>query len=308
VAVGDGFLASKGFNEAMRASPTFDATIADFALELIARENLGKGPATDVLAIGLSATDYIGHRLGNGGAEMCVQQAALDATIGRLLSAIKAMKIPVAVALTADHGATDAAEREHDHDAKAGRIDDRALMKALNNELVANLGLAAAPLDTDDSQQLYIKAGPDAAQAARIRDAAVAWLKARPEVKAVLTRADIEAASVPPGTTPDRFSVAQRFHESYDPERSGDIFVVFAERASFGIPRKVGDSIAGHGTPWDHDRQVPILFWWPGARAETRDQAIETVDIAPTLAGVAGIRPPVHVDGRCLDLGGNCPR
>lgn len=306
VTEGDEFVASKRFNDALRASPTFDATVADFAIELIAREKLGKGSAPDLLAIGLSATDYIGHRLGNGGAEMCVQQAALDATIGRLLDRISALNIPFIVMLTADHGAADAAERHFDQGGHGYRIDDRGLMLRLNDALESELAVIWPPLSTDDTQQLYIVTDPKEMPHERVLDAAVAWLKAQPEVKAVFTRAEVEAATVPPGAPADQLTMAQRFHASYDPERSGDIAVAYAERSSYGVPQAVGDTVAGHGTPWDHDRQVPILFWWPGVVAETRGQPVETVDIAPTLAGVAGIRPPAPVDGRCLDLGGNC--
>jgi len=300
------FAASKAFNEAFRASPAFDTTIADFALDLIEREKLGRGSATDVLAVGLSATDYIGHRLGNGGAEMCVQQAALDATIGRLLGRIEAMKIPFVVMLTADHGSTDASERHFEQGGHGYRIDEKSLMSALDHGVQDELGLTKAPLDTSDSQNIYITADPAEVPLDRVRDAAVAWLKAQFEVREVFTRAEVEAARVPPGTPADQLTMLQRFHESYDPERSGDIFVVYAERSSFGIPRKTGDTVAGHGTPWDHDRQVPILFWWPGAPSENRDRPAETVDIAPTLATIAKVKPGVPVDGRCLDLGGNC--
>ncbi len=302
------FVDSKGFNEAMRASPTFDATIADFAIDLISREGLGRRSTPDVLAIGLSATDYVGHKLGNGGAEMCVQQAALDATIGRLLERVAALKIPYVVALTADHGGTDASERHFDQGGHAYRIDDKSLMRSLNEALENELTLTWAPLETSDPQQIYIKADPDEVDRSRVLESAVAWLKRQSEVKYVFTRAEIEATIVPPGTPADKLTMLQRFRESYDPERSGDIAVVYAERSSFGIPRSVGDYVTGHGSPWDNDRQIPILFWWPGAPTETRDQPIETVDIAPTLAGVAGIKVPVPVDGRCLDLGGNCRR
>ena len=306
VTEGEDFINGKRFNEAMRASPAFDAVIADFAIDLIRRKQLGRGPATDVLAVGLSATDYVGHRFGNGGPEMCVHQASLDATIGRLLGAIEAMKIPVMVVLTADHGAADASERHFDEGGEAYRIDDKALMMRLNDAVAAELGIVWAPLDTDDPQQIFVKVDPEDAPKERVIEATVNWLKAQPDVKAVFTRAEVEAATVPPGTSPDGLTMVQRFRESYDPERSGDIAVAYAERASYGAPRNVGDGVAGHGTPWDYDRQVPILFWWPGAPAENREQPIETVDIAPTLAGVAGIKVTVPVDGRCLDLGGNC--
>jgi len=303
----DQFLATDDFRGALRASPLFDATVVDFALQLIAREGLGRGPATDVLAVSLSATDYIGHRFGNGGAEMCVQQAALDGSLGRLMAGIAALDVPVMVVLTADHGATDAAERQHEQDGTAARLDGNAFVGRLNKALKQQLAIEFEPIVGDDPEQLVINVGPDATLAAKVRDAAITWLRQQAEVKAVFSRAEIEAATPPPGTSPDKLTLQQRFNESYDKERSGDIAVAYAERTSFGVPRSVGDTVAGHGTPWDYDRQVPILFWWPGVAADNREQPIETVDIAPTLAAIAGIKPPVPVDGHCLDLGGNCP-
>lgn len=302
----DGYLDTRDFQNALRASPLFDSLVVDFATQLIAREKLGHGPATDVLAVSLSATDYVGHRFGNGGAEMCGQQAALDATIGRLIKAVQAQKVPFVVVLTADHGSTDAAERQHEHDDKASRFDGRGMVKQLNAALRAELGLADDPV-AGDADQLYILA-TDPAQVDRIRLAALAWLKRQPEVTASFTRAEIEAATIPDGTPPDMLTMAQRFHLSFDPERSGDILSVFRERTSFGVPSKPGDTVAGHGSPWNHDRQVPILFWWPGAPSESRGPTAQVVDIAPTLAAVAGITPGAPVDGRCIDLGGNCPK
>jgi arylsulfatase A-like enzyme len=67
-----------------------------------------------------------------------------------------------------------------------------------------------------------------------------------------------------------------------------------------GMPRGPGDTVAGHGSPWDYDRRVPILFWWPGVSADDRKEPIETVDIAPTLAGIAHVPAP-QVDGKCLE-------
>ncbi len=295
------------FQNNLRSSPMFDSLVLEFTEQLIAREKLGQGPAIDVLAVSFSANDYVGHRFGNGGAEMCVHQEALDATLGRFLEDLKKLGVPMIVVLTADHGATDAAEREHDHDADASRLDGRKLMKGANAAVRQQLGLDFDPLDGDE-QQIYLRTGADAALRDRVRAATIAWLKTQPKVSAVFTREEIEAAVVPPHTAPDKLTVIQRFNESYDRERSADLAVVFGPRMSYGIPKSVGDTVAGHGSPWDHDRQVPILFWWPGAKASTRATPAETVDIAPTLAAVAGITPPVPVDGQCLDLGGNCPK
>ena len=56
-----------------------------------------------------------------------------------------------------------------------------------------------------------------------------------------------------------------------------------------------------HGTPWDYDRRVPIIFWRPGMTAAARDEPIETVDLMPTLAAMIGVSlAPGQVDGKCL--------
>lgn len=102
----------------------------------------------------------------------------------------------------------------------------------------------------------------------------------------------------PAGKSPADLSVAERFNESFDPERSGDIFVEFKKDSTLGWPRGSSTYVAGHGSPWDYDRQVPILFWWRGAPKLTSSAPAETVDIAPTLAAVIGIAPP-RVDGHC---------
>jgi len=299
------FARSTDFQDQLRASPAYDQLSLKFAQKLIDERHLGTGPGIDLLAISLSATDYVGHRYGNGGAEMCMQMAALDRALGAFVDRLEKSGVPIVVALTADHGSTDAAEREDEHDPSAQRIDNTAFVTALNNALMKELAIGFEPIVGDDPQQLSINVGTDTALYDKVRDAALTWLRKQPQVTAVFSRADIEAATVAPQTPPTKLTVAQRFRESYDRERSGDIAVQYASRATFGVPRGPTDTVAGHGSPWDYDRQVPILFWWPGAVPQDRDAPIETVDIAPTLANLAQVPVPA-VDGTCLDLGIAC--
>ena len=46
--------------------------------------------------------------------------------------------------------------------------------------------------------------------------------------------------------------------------------------------------VATHGSPWDYDRRVPILFWRKSMAAMRAGRAVETVDIMPTLGRDAG--------------------
>ena len=55
---------------------------------------------------------------------------------------------------------------------------------------------------------------------------------------------------------------------------------------------------------------MPILLWRKGMAPTAFDQAVETVDIMPTLGAMIGLAvPPGSVDGRCLSVPGvTCPR
>ena len=285
----------------LRASPTMDVVTLDAAAMLLDKFKLGRGTAPDVLAISLSATDYVGHRYGNEGPEMCDHLAQLDRALGIFLGKLAALKLPVVVALTADHGAVDAAERVAQRGIPAERLAGEAFAvvgKAVRDEFKLDYFPFAG-----DAQQISIAhfGERDAALDARITASAVARLRKRPEVYAVFTAAEVATAAPKPGTSPDEMTLAERFHLSFDPARSGDIQVAYRPYSSGGQPAAFGDTVAGHGSPWNYDRRVPIIFWWPGASGFEQPLPVATVDIAPTLAALLGVPTP-PVDGRCLDL------
>jgi predicted AlkP superfamily pyrophosphatase or phosphodiesterase len=63
------------------ASPIVDDLTGQAALALVRYYRLGQGEAPDLLAISFSATDFVGHRYGTRGPEMCDQMHRLDGTI-----------------------------------------------------------------------------------------------------------------------------------------------------------------------------------------------------------------------------------
>jgi arylsulfatase A-like enzyme len=59
--------------------------------------------------------------------------------------------------------------------------------------------------------------------------------------------------------------------------------------------------VATHGSVWDYDRRVPILFWRPGLPGVAVERSAETTDIMPTLAAMIGLPVnPRSIDGHCL--------
>ena len=102
--------------------------------------------------------------------------------------------------------------------------------------------------------------------------------------------------------SPDVWTLMDKLRASYNPQRSGDFLVVLKPRVT-PIPESGMGYVATHGSVWDYDRRVPILFWRKGLTGFEQPNAVMTVDILPTLASVIGVPLDAgKIDGRCLDL------
>lgn len=313
--VGEGRFARPASDKRLfRASPESDAATLGLATALIDETKLGRGAATDIIAIGLSATDYVGHTYGTGGAEMCVQLETLDAGLGALFARLDKAKIDYAVALTADHGGHDAPERNRqDALPDAQRVDAKPLM-AIGNDVAKAMGLSGSVLASAEATgDVWISSAVPSAQKAEAVTRAKAAFLADSQVAAVFTADELKATPLAT-TPPDTWTLAERARASFDPARSGDLLVMLKPRVT-PIPTDVaagGSYIATHGSPWDYDRRVPILFWRKGLKPFEQPNSIETVDIAPTLAAMIGLPlPKAEIDGVCRDLiagaGSICP-
>ncbi len=284
----------------VKASPVLDQLTLDLATALIKQYKLGRGTATDLLAVSLSATDYVGHRYGNQGPEMCDQMAHLDRALGAFLRTLDGLKVPYVVALSADHGAIDAAERTAQRGFPAERITFN-IIKAVSSEVRGELGLKSDPFKYEFNGMYLTDRDLSAEQRERIIAVALASVDRQHGVERAFTKTEILKTQVKPGTPPDELTLLERYAESIDADRSPDVLVAFKPYVTFGRVDPVNKYIEGHGSPWNYDRRVPILFWWPGAQGYEQYLPVETVDIAPTLAALAGAKTP-EVDGRCIDL------
>jgi len=300
--VGNGKLGrAAGDARAFRATPAFDGMALALGARLIDELRLGRGAVTDLIAIGLSATDYVGHSFGTKGEEMCLQLHSLDRDLGDFLRLLDSRGLDYAVMLTSDHGGDDLPERLRlSGVAEAARSLPELEPAALGKRLGAELKLAGPVLvGASANGDVYFDATLKPADLRRARSAALAAYRAHPQVEAVFT-SDQLARTALPTTPPDRGTLAERARASFDPARSGDLVVLLKRHITpIAVPGK--GYVATHGSPWDYDRRVPIIFWRPGAVANMRAEAVETVDIMPTLAAMLSLPiDQAKVDGKCL--------
>ena len=302
-----------GNSAGFTASPNLDGATLTIATQLAADMKLGEGDATDVLIVGLSATDYVGHTYGTEGPEMCDQLLVADALLGAFFDALDGRGISYTVVLTADHGGHDVPERNRMRAlGGAERADAGLTPSALDAKVTEALGLEGFYITGDGSPfgDYYIAHGLPKAQHDAILAKAREILMQSPQIEAVLSAAEIAATPRPKGPASE-WTLLERAAASYDKARSGDFYVVLKPYVT-PIPDGSGRYAATHGSIWDYDRRVPMLFWWKGMVGFEQPNPVETVDIMPTLASLIGLDvPAAEIDGRCLDLiagpASNCP-
>lgn len=285
------------------ASPEADGAVLAAGAALRAARKMGEGSTTDLLILGLSATDYIGHSTGTEGAEMCIQMHALDQQLGDFFARLDATGIDYAVVLTADHGGHDLPERNRQNAWPAAERVDAALdPEAMGKAVAEKLGLPQPLLYGDGPfGDMYLSKALTPAQRKAALAELVARYRAHRQVEAVVTGEELANHPISK-RSPDVWTLMDKLRASYNAQRSGDFIVVLKPRVT-PIPESGLGYVATHGSVWDYDRRVPILFWRKGLTAFEQPNAVMTVDIMPTLAALIDL--PVDaakIDGRCLDL------
>ena len=102
-------------------------------------------------------------------------------------------------------------------------------------------------------------------------------------------------------SAPSSDSLARVLRHSWHADRAPHIL----STQEVEIVRRAGDLTFGasgttHGTPHHYDRWVPIVLLGPGIEGGRRDDPVRTVDVAPTLAALAGVTVPDDLDGLSL--------
>lgn len=290
--------------KAFRASPDFDKATLDLATNVLDTMQLGQGPQTDMLSISLSATDYVGHGFGTEGVEMCIQLSEVDARLKQFFDHLDDKGIDYAVVLSADHGGLDTPERAREQGMPdAVRVQPTINAKAITDAIVKKTKLKLPNHAVEvTSGEVYLNPAITGKNRKKALDAAIAHVKADPQVAITFTHSELAAMPMPTGS-PREWSLAQRARASFNDSRSGDFLMLLKPRITPIGTVKPGNAVATHGSAWDYDRRVALAFWRKGIAAFEQPQPVSTADILPTLAALIDL--PIdtkEIDGRCLDL------
>jgi predicted AlkP superfamily pyrophosphatase or phosphodiesterase len=285
--------ADAGFYEVVGPTPFANEYELDFAKELMVYENVGRGPATDLLTISLSPNDILGHQVGPDSPEMQEMALALDRELADFFNFLghQIGLVNVWIALSADHGVSALPDAAKKLRIPAANLDSAKLDAQINAALIARF----SPGHSANFVKLeypLVWLNNDAFVALRVKEkdaeTAVGEALKQAGLRGFYTKSQLAEDEIP--DTP----LGTKYRNSYSPE--GSWYVM-------GIPEiyTVGSAKGtDHASPYSYDTHVPLLLYGLPFQAGTYRAPSEPIDLAPTLASLLGINAPTHSVGRVL--------
>ncbi|HEY5314125.1 MAG TPA: alkaline phosphatase family protein [Pirellulales bacterium] len=279
------------YYSSMTLSPFGNALTLQAARLLLTYEKLGQDDAPDLLAINLASNDFVGHRYGPHSLEAQDITYRTDRLLAELADFIQQQMAgrPWVMALSSDHGVGPVPEYAQALGLPAARNplgSTTALRDQLEAKLRSQLGQPQGDqryIDHLDGNSVYLhhalpQLAGDHILAAQhlVRDALVEL----PGVAVVFTREELLAQDA------SGKSLALAFERSFNAARSGDVLYALA-------PYNInGGTPATHGSPWEYDSHVPLLFWGFGIRPGEYTRSVAPAALAPTLARLLRVDAP----------------
>jgi hypothetical protein len=276
-----------------RSSPFCQDAQFELLHALIAQEKLGQGATLDFVFLSLGAMALLGYETGSDSPLMDQMVLRLDRHVQRTLEILNKTpgKNNYNLILAAAHGAPpepDPAMRSQ----KA--ISGEAVARAIGQALSARLDKGAvktAYVDKYVYPFLYLKLDTLQKQNTPLRGAR------KLAGEAALRVPGVAGYYTADGDCSHTGGWLRRFQNSFHELRSGDVMLSYE-------PEAVEDFAAGrgvsYGSLYNYDTSVPLFLYGPQFGRKTVERAIETVDLAPTVARAAGIAAPSSATGAVL--------
>jgi len=269
----------------------------------IEAEELGMDDVPDILNVGLSSNDYVGHNYGPYSLEVEDMTYRTDKLLSEFVQYLD-NRIGTGrwtMFLTADHGVTPIPEYVVTQGLPGKRKplgDLAAFVERLEARLATRFGPPRTPqhfVAFMDAHQLFLDRRSfenlDAYIAARavVRDFflqsdSVAFVATRDELIAGRAKAQL-ADEYQPFLARDS-QILKLLQRSFNADRSGDVIYAYK-------PYQIQSTHpASHGSPWTMDSHVPLIVLGCGIKPAKCDRPTSPAAVASTVAKLLGIDPP----------------
>jgi predicted AlkP superfamily pyrophosphatase or phosphodiesterase len=276
-------------------TPFGNSLLFEFAMETIKAEQLGKGNATDFLAVSFSSTDYVGHNYGINSIELEDTYIKLDKELGEFFDFVDSYlgKNNVLFFLTADHGATSNVQYALDHKMPAGLFDSKPVIDTLKSKLFKIYGdtnLVSAYIN----QNLYLNHKV-------IEEKKLSLQEVQNTAANILLKAKGVANTTATGNlivSDNSLGLTKQIENGFNKSRSGDVIVTLLP----GWMEWGKTTGTTHGSPYTYDTHIPLIFYGWKVKNGTYLPNVSITDIAPTIASLLNIQPPNSCTGKAIPV------
>ncbi len=275
-------------------TPFMNEIELNFAQQALQSEHLGQGPATDLLAISLSVNDYIGHAYGPYSPEVADITLRTDRYLSKFfkdLDQIVGLE-NVWITLSADHGVAPNPYFIKSHHLGQGNASLAGAKAAVDEALSKEFGQDQW-VEYMDEFSIYLNRATlkkHELNLGRAEFAAAEAAATLPGVRAAFTRSQLATGNLPDSP------LARKASNSFNSKRSGDVFLILDP---YAVP-VTGATETTHGSPWNYDAQVPLVFWGAAFKPGTYADSTQPIDLAPTIAVALGLAQPSGAQGNAL--------
>lgn len=276
----------------LKVTPFGNSIVADFAIEAIKNEALGKDDFTDVLTVSFSSTDYIGHNFGVNSKEIEDTYIRLDKDLERFLKVLdtEVGEGEYTLFLTADHGAVNVPAYLKSAKIPAGYVARDERKAKFNKFLIDTYGTVDI-VENISNNQIFLNRAMVKALDLDLeqiqKDIANAQLTYT-HIYKVYTATTMSTVFFGDG-------IERLLQNGHNQKRSGDVLLV--DDPSFIAYSRTGST---HGSGLNYDTHVPLLFFGKGITKGHTYKKTEITDIAPTISALLGISFPNFTIGQPL--------
>lgn len=279
-------------------SPFGNSLITDFTIKAIDAEALGKDDITDVLTVSYSSTDKVGHDFGPNSKEIEDTYIRLDLDLARLFNALdeKVGKGNYTVFLTADHAAPNVPSYLKSEKIPSGLFDEKTMQNELNTYLKETYNVSDLIVSRANNQLFldHQKIEDNHLNLQTIKEELSQKLVTYNLIDKVYITSAINQFEGPEGY------LETMLRNGHNQKRSGDILYVFNPEVFKDTSwNRTGTD---HGTAFNYDTHVPLLFFGKGIKHGQTFQRTEITDVAPTISALLDISYPNGAIGNPLEF------
>lgn len=280
--------------QVLKGTPYGNAALEDFAEAAITNMHLGEDEITDFLSLSFSSTDIIGHIFGPQSREVEDTYLRLDKDLEELLRFLDLhCKGRALVFLTADHGGANNPDYAMAHGMEAGWMPhDTTITRVLNAAVGADLIMGIQGHHLYLNKALIQQQGKDLEQVSR---KAARALETLPGILRAYTAEELRSTEYL--SAPESL-----LRNGFYPSRSGDVLFIMAPgyAESPRIYPWTDEKGTSHGSPYEYDTHVPLLFWGCNVPAGSTTAPVNITDVAPTVSAMLHILAPSGSTGKVI--------